>query len=197
MNLQKHFGAIDVYLFDQLLRGRIERGMRILDAGCGGGRNLVYLLQEGHDVWAADGDAAAVDAVRALAPEAPDDRFYVGELAALPFEQGSFDFVISCAVLHFARDHGHFDEMVDELGRVLAPGGILFARLASDIGIEDRVEPVGRGRYALPDGSERYLVNEARLHDLTARLGGELLDPIKTTNVEGRRCMTTWVVRKA
>ena len=45
--LRAQFGAIDVYLFDQLLRGAIRPGMRVLDAGCGSGRNLVYLLREG------------------------------------------------------------------------------------------------------------------------------------------------------
>ncbi len=38
MTLSEEFGAIDIYLFDQLLRGRIRPGMRIFDAGCGYGR---------------------------------------------------------------------------------------------------------------------------------------------------------------
>ena len=42
MTLQDEFGNIDIYLFDQLLRARLRPGMRVLDAGCGGGRNLVY-----------------------------------------------------------------------------------------------------------------------------------------------------------
>ena len=47
MTLQDQFGNIDIYVFDQLLRGRIAPGMRVFDAGCGGGRNLVYLLRNG------------------------------------------------------------------------------------------------------------------------------------------------------
>ena len=54
MTLQDEFGSIDIYLFDQLLRARLRPGMRVLDAGCGGGRNLVYLLRNGFDVWATD-----------------------------------------------------------------------------------------------------------------------------------------------
>jgi 2-polyprenyl-3-methyl-5-hydroxy-6-metoxy-1,4-benzoquinol methylase len=38
-DLQEQFGQLDIYWFDQLLRGRIVPGMRILDAGCGFGRN--------------------------------------------------------------------------------------------------------------------------------------------------------------
>lgn len=197
--LADQFGPIDIYLFDQLLKGRIEHGHRILDAGCGGGRNLVYLLRAGFDVHAVDGDAGAVARVRALvatlAPALPGERVQQAAVEALPFADGAFDVVISNAVLHFARNAAHFDAMVLELFRMLAPGGLLFVRLASDIGIESDVVPLGDGRYRLPDGSDRYLVNEARLTDITEQNDATLLDPIKTTNVQGLRCMTTWVVR--
>jgi hypothetical protein len=73
---------------------------------------------------------------------------------------------------------------------------MLFARLASTIGMADRMRPLGGGRYHLPDGSERYLVDEAQLMAVTRRLGGALLDPLKTTVVQDQWCMTTWVVRK-
>ncbi len=197
--LTEQFGSIDIYVFDQLLRGRIVQGQRLLDAGCGKGRNLVYFLRSGFDVHAIDGSEGNVEAVRALvrklAPDLPGERAQVATVEALPFDDTTFDVVISNAVLHFARDDAHFDAMVAEMVRVLAPGGLLFARLASNIGLETAVKPLGDGRYALPDGSERYLVSEQRLLDWTTRSGGRLLDPIKTTNVQGLRCMTTWVVR--
>ena len=197
--LAEQFGQIDVYLFDQLLRGRITEQDRILDAGCGGGRNLVYLLRHGFDVQAVDKSEDAVAAVRDLvvdlAPQLEGERARVASIDALPFESGAFDVVVAIAVLHFARDDEHFDAMLSELLRVLAPGGLLFARLASDIGFEQAVQPLGEGRYHLPDGTDRYLVNEARLLDWTERCGGTLLDPIKTTNVQGLRCMTTWILR--
>ena len=41
------FGPIDIYLFDQILRKRIAPGMRVFDAGCGHGRNLVFFLNQG------------------------------------------------------------------------------------------------------------------------------------------------------
>lgn len=196
--LVTQFGHIDIYLFDQLLRGRIRPGMRLLDAGSGAGRNLVYLLREGFDVWATDRDADAVAQVRALAaslaPALPADRFRVEPIEAMSFAEASFHVVISNAVLHFARDDAHFEGMVREMWRVLAPGGLFFARLASSIGMAERMEPLGAGRWRLPDGSERYLVDEPRLVRLTHGLGGRLLDPIKTTVVQDQRCMTTWVV---
>jgi SAM-dependent methyltransferase len=201
VDLQAECGGIDIYLFDQLLRGRIRPGDRVFDAGCGFGRNLVYLLRSGVDVFAADADADAVEAVRALAarlaPDLPAANFRAEPLDRLSFPDGFATVVISSAVLHFARTDEAFDAMLEGSWRALAPGGLFFCRLASSIGIEGLVRPLGAGRrHLLPDGTERYLVDEAFLVDRTARLGGVLLDPIKTTVVQGQRSMTTWVVRK-
>jgi tellurite methyltransferase len=73
---------------------------------------------------------------------------------------------------------------------------LFFCRLASSIGMETRMAPLGNGRFRLPDGSDRYLVDEPMLLERTRRLGGALVDPLKTTVVQNERCMTTWVVRK-
>jgi len=197
--LRADFGDIDIYLFDQLLRGRFDGRARILDAGCGSGRNLPYFLARAFDVFAIDEDAAAVEAVRRLAaqraPALPADRIRQGSLHALPWPDGSMDAIVCSAVLHFARDRAHLDAMIDELWRVLAPRGLFFARLASSIGIEQLLtETVGRVR--LPDGSARFVVDERYLLEKTGALGATLVDPIKTTNVQNQRAMTTWVMLK-
>jgi tellurite methyltransferase len=199
VELPAKFGEIDIYLFDQLLRGRFDRRSRVLDAGCGDGRNLLYLLRRGFTCFGIDRDPAAIERVRAfaaqLAPDLPLGHFCTGEIDRLPWDEASMDAVICSAVLHFAPDLAHFDRMVEELWRVLAPDGMLFARLASNIGLESAVGAAGR-RVRLPDGSDRFLVDEAILLERTQRLGGRLLDPIKTTNVQQQRCMTTWCVAK-
>lgn len=197
--LREQFGDIDIYLFDQLLRGRITAGQRVLDAGCGGGRNLVYLLRQGFDVCGADASPAAVAEARALAGRLAPGRPFdcrVEPIEALSFPDHHADVVIASAVLHFARDPRHFEQMVREMWRVLRPGGLFFARLASTIGLEGQVRPLGDGRFVLPDGSERFLVDAAAIASWTHRLGGELIDPIKTTVVNGARAMTTWVARR-
>ncbi len=200
-DLAEQLGGIDIYLLDQVLRGRIHEGQRILDVGCGNGRNLTYFLRQGFDVSAIDTDARSVAHVRALvaelAPRLEGDRVHVARVEDMPFADGAFDVVVANAVLHFARDPENFAEMLGEVRRVLAPGGILFARLASRIGIEDALEPIGNGRCHLPDGTDRYVVDLDQLLAWTERLGGALLDPIKTTNVQGLRCITTWVLRIA
>ena len=197
--LRQEFGEIDIYLFDQLLRGRFDGRRRVLDAGCGRGRNLPFFLRHGFDVRAVDADPDAMRSVRQLAaslhPALPPDRMHCGPLEALPWEDSSVDAVICSAVLHFARDQREFAAMLEEMWRVLAPGGLFFARLATSIGLE-RYLTSAMGRVRLPDGSERFVVDEATLLFWTSRLGGRLADPLKTTNVQQKRCMTTWVMEK-
>lgn len=248
-NLQEWFGGIDIYIFDQLLKGRFVPGMRVLDAGCGSGRNLVYFLRSGYEVFGVDESEAAILQVRklaaSLAPHLPAENFWVAaveelgtgncrpgtvnrepetentkslrlesesagagsSLGSLPSAlsspppsalstKPSIDVVLSSAVLHFARNEEHWQAMVNAMWRVLKPGGIFFARLASTVGLEDRVRLIEGRRYHLPDGSDRFLVDEAMLHRVTALLGGELIEPIKTTVVENMRAMTTWVATK-
>jgi SAM-dependent methyltransferase len=201
-HLREWLGDIDIYLVDQLLRGRIEPGMRVLDAGCGGGRNLLYLLRGGYEVAGVDQSTASIEATRRLAmqhaPALPPENFRVESVERTSFEGQSFDFIISSAVLHFARDEAHFHAMIDEMWRLLRPAGTLFTRLASTIGMSSQAfRPLGGRRFVLPDGSERFLVDEHMLMEITERLGGRLLDPIKTTVVQNARCMTTWVIRRA
>jgi len=201
MDLREQFGAVDIYLFDQLLRGRIVRGMRVFDAGCGSGRNLVYFLREGFDVFGVDSNPQAVESVRglaaSLAPGLPADNFRAEAIEQMSFPSAFADVVISSAVLHMARDDDQFQAMLRGAWRVLKPGGLFFCRLASSIGMEQQVKRIAGRRFLLPDGSQRYLVDEALLVQLTEELGGELADPLKTTIVQNQRCMTTWVVRRA
>ena len=198
MTLQEQFGAIDIYVFDQILRGNIAPGMRIVDAGCGFGRNLVHLLREGAEIFAVDQDPEGVDHVRALAallaPHLPAANFQVAAIEHLPFPDAFADVVLCNSVLHFARDEKHFLAMLAELWRVLRPGGLFFCRLGSRIGME--FPRVRANIFRIGDGSEWFLVDEAALLDMTRQMDAVLVDPLKTTIVQDHRCMTTWVLRK-
>jgi tellurite methyltransferase len=199
-DLREQFGDIDIYLFDQLLRRRIAPGVRVLDAGCGSGRNLVFLLRSGYEVFGVDADPGSIQAVRQLAsrvaPQLPSDNFRVEPIERITFPEAFADVVLSSAVLHFARDDAQFMAMLEGSWNVLKRGGLFFCRLASSIGMEHEVTSIAGRRCRLPDGSDRYLVDAALLMQLTRDLGGELLDPLKTTIVQNQRCMTTWVMRK-
>ncbi len=198
VTIQEQFGQIDIYVFDQILRGNIAAGMKVLDAGCGYGRNLVYLLREGCEVYALDSNPEGVEHVRALAaelnPKLPAENFQVGQIEALPFADGFADVVMCNSVLHFARDQHQFLTMLEELWRVLRPGGLLFTRMGSRIGME--FQQVRPDVYRIGDGQEWFLVDEELLLGLTGELNGVMVDPLKTTIVQDYRCMTTWVVRK-
>ncbi|MDB5035946.1 MAG: Methyltransferase type 11 [Chlorobi bacterium] len=198
--LRAWIGDIDIYLFDQILRGRIPPGSRLLDAGCGGGRNLVYFLRNGYDVSGIDASPAAVAAVRALAgrlaPALPPENFRNETVERTTFADASFDVVLSVAVLHFAANESGFRAMLREMWRLLRPGGVLFCRIASLTGMDERAVPIGDGRYHLPDGTDRFLVNEPMLRDCAGELGAGQIDPIKTVIVENMRAMTTWCLEK-
>ena len=198
MSVQEQFGQIDIYVFDQILRGNIASGMSVLDAGCGYGRNLVHLLREGCEVFALDASEEGVEHVRQLAamlaPQLPAENFRVGAIERMGFPDGFADVVICNSVLHFARDEQHFLAMVEELWRVVRPGGMLFCRLGSRIGMD--FERLRGNVYRVGDGSEWFLVDEAVLLRMTEEMNGLLVDPLKTTIVQDYRCMTTWVVRK-
>lgn len=198
--LRETYGNIDIYLFDQLLKGRYDGLNKVLDVGCGSGRNLYYFLRNGYEVFGVDPVPEAVETVKQLSSDlAPNNslgNFTVCNAESLPYDDASFDLIICSAVLHFARDEQQFYNMLQSIFRVLKPGGYFFARLASDMGIEGLVKPLGNRRYLLPDGSERFLVNEQILRTYTQEFG-ELYEPIKTTNVQNMRCMTTWCVQKS
>ena len=200
INVREFFGDIDIYLFDQILKGRFTINQSILDAGCGSGRNLIYFLRNGYEVFAVDENPHAVEQVRFLAnalnPNLPNDNFQVSAIEKMPFPDERFDAVISSAVLHFAENEQHFYQILEEMWRVLKGGGLFFARLASTIGIEDKIQLIEERKYLLPDGSERFLVDEELLNTAANRIGGIQLEPLKTTNVQNLRCMTTWVLIK-
>ena len=198
--LRETFGNIDIYLFDQLAKGTYDECHSILDAGCGTGRNLLYFLQSGANVFGVDQNPNTILQLKTLMEDYShinaEENFKIAPVEVLPFESESFDLVISSAVLHFAENQEHFEAMLNSMWRVIKPGGYFFCRLASEIGIESLVRFIGNGRYILPDGSERFLVNQEMLLRLTKKLGGQLHEPIKTTNVQNVRAMTTWCVRK-
>ena len=201
MNLRDRVGGIDIYLLDQVLRGNVDPGAKVLDVGCGGGRNLTYFVQHGHEVFGVDQDPESISRVRdhvhELGGVADDTHFRVEPAELLSFESDQFDLVICNAVLHFSRDLDHLIAIARELHRVARPDALVFTRLCSSIGLEPFLDPRKPvpGWHRLPDGSDRFLVDLATLLEVSETIGAALVDPIKTINVQNLRCMTHWVWR--
>lgn len=193
-------GNIDIYLLDQVLKGRFPKNYAILDAGCGEGRNLVFFIRNGYKVFGIDKNEDAIKMLRYLSksinPEYPTSRFRAGDLNKMPYKDQQFDAIISSAVLHFAESEQHFLEMFSELDRVLKPSGVLFARMATIMGMEHSVKLLGAGKYLLPDGSVRFLMTNELLDKITNSLGYDLIEPFKTVVVHHQRCMSTLVLSK-
>ena len=193
--IEEVIGATDIYLVDQIMKGRYKTNDTILDAGCGYGRNLHWFLRNNIVIYGVDQDANAVDDLQRRWP-AVAARFRQSAVEKLPFENEQFDHIISSAVLHFAKNTEHFRQMIGEMARVLKPSGSLFIRMTSDIGIEDKVQLVGDGVYDIPDGSRRFLLTRAELADVMRKDGLTFLEPLKTVNVNDIRCMSTVVLRR-
>lgn len=193
--IKELLGNTDVYLIDQILKDRYLASDTILDAGCGQGRNLRWFYHQKCRLYAIDQSAEAIAHVSEMYPDMAD-RCLIAPLSKLPISTNFFDHIICNAVLHFARDHAHFDEMMAELVRVVKPGGTLFIRMTTDEGIQHTARAIEGGRYQLKDDTERYLITRSKVADLCKSHKLDLLGPFKTTLVEDWRSMATMLFCK-
>lgn len=192
-----HIIHTDIYLIDQILKGRYNNGGKLLDAGCGGGRNISwFILQPNFDIYAIDNDRDAITHLLQIYPSLKQEQVKCTPLQSLPFPDRFFDHIICSAVLHFAPNKEMFLQMLSELNRVLKLGGSLFTRIASDIGIENKIVSLGGGKFSLPDGTDRFLLTKPLLEEVLNNFPMTLAEPVKTTNVQDMRCMTTLVLIK-
>lgn len=200
-SLNQLLGNIDIYLLDQILKGRFSKEMNILDAGCGEGRNTIYFLNEGYKIFGVDSNPIAIQMARIYAQTIQKDydvfRFQTSLIENMPFQQGAFDVVISSAVLHFAKSETHFFKMVDDMMRVLRPGGIFFLRMTTSQGnMQEKSPHLGEGVYLLPDGSERFLLTDELEKEIVSKYKLKFLEPAKSVLVHGQRSMGVFVWEK-
>ena len=195
-SLQKLAGNTDIYLLDQIMKGRYQQTDKILDAGCGAGRNMHWFLNEKIDIYGTDQDQFSIAQLKTLYPLLPEDNLQSCAVEHLPFEDNFFDHIISSAVLHFANSVSQFQDMLAEMIRVLKQGGSLFIRMTSDIGIEDKVRLIKDGVYIIPDQSKRFLLTRSLLADILKKYPLSVIEPFKTVNVDDIRCMSTLVLQK-
>ncbi|MBL3657872.1 class I SAM-dependent methyltransferase [Fulvivirga sediminis] len=184
--LNQTLGNVDIYLLDQILKGRFENKNRILDAGCGEGRNLTYFNNNGHDIYGIDTDPMAIKMLQMMFKVIPKDHFLAGNLEALPWKDQFFDAIICSAVLHFAKDKASFKKMMLELTRVLRPRGVLFIRMASTIGLPFPKDP-----------NFSFLISKEDIYEVEKEMGLVNVESIKSVIVEDKRSMLVWVLEKS
>ncbi|MBP8114768.1 MAG: class I SAM-dependent methyltransferase [Chitinophagaceae bacterium] len=189
-------GQTDIYLLDQIIKGRYNTTDKILDAGCGEGRNMHWFLQNGFEIYGTDINETAIAQLRSTNPNLPVERLQVAAVEKLPYTDNYFNHIISSAVLHFANSTQHFKAMLTEMARVLKTNGSLFIRMTSDIGIENNVKLISDGVYIIPDGSKRFLLTKTLLAECMQENNLSFLEPLKTVNVDDLRCMSTLVLQK-
>jgi SAM-dependent methyltransferase len=194
--LNHELGGIDIYLLDQILKGRFRAGGRILDVGCGGGRNLRWFAANGFEVFAVDTSQKSIEKLRA-AGIMPERNLRHQSATELPWPDDYFDGVICNALLHVLESREDWTKVLSESWRVLRPGGVWFSRLATTLSMENHAEALGDGRYRMP--GTQWDILPTSLEEMlrwTEKLGGKLLEPIKTVNVQNQRAMATWVMQK-
>ena len=140
--LNRLIGNIDLHLLDEILKGRFNPQMRILDAGCGEGRNLQYFLAQGYSVFGVDKEPMAIKMLRMQAREMPEKNFVVSAIEDRPFSQGFFNAIVCVNVLHHAVDIHHFDQMLEALVDMLASEGVLFIRLETGFLMKQLHQPI-------------------------------------------------------
>ncbi len=194
-SLYDHIGNTDIYLIDQIMKGRYNQGERIFDAGCREGRNLHWFFQNHFDIYGVDTDDEALKLARETY-SASTKNFSAQNLEKLDFKSNYFDHTICAAVLHFAHSTEHFKQLFAELIRVTKKGGSLFIRMASTIGNPGYFKALENGRYLLADETERFLLTPKLISELQETYTFKFLELVKTTNVQNLRYMTTLVIEK-
>jgi len=193
--INNEVGDMDLFLFDLILKGEVERDMRVLDAGCGSGRNLFFFLKQGFDTTGVDIDQSEINASNFLSRGlGRGDVCSQASLSNLPFDDGSFDFVICSRVLHFANSAEEFYKMMFELARVLSPSGLLYLSMDSMVGLENQLKEIDEHKHQFPDGSIRFVLTENRLLEIE-KSWVYRISP-RTVNFNGQHVETTLILRK-
>jgi SAM-dependent methyltransferase len=131
--------------------------VRVLDLGCAGGRNAVFLARRGFDVRALDASEAMVaETRRRLAPLVGEAeaarRVRLGQMDDLGWApDASFDLVLALGIYHCAQSRAEWDRTLSETARILAPGGRLLVSVFTP-----ETDLTGRGITPVPGEPDVY-----------------------------------------
>jgi tellurite methyltransferase len=190
--INNYFGDMDILLMDLILKGKVPESGKVLDAGCGEGRNGIYFINEGYAYTGIDTDQSKVRLIEYLSKGA-NASFYVTDIKSFSKKGISFDFIICSRVLHFAKSVDHFFEMWNNLISMLNPNGIIYISMDSvvDTNMGDEVD---NGRYSFPDSEIRFAITSDIYEEI--KKGFEEIESLKTLVAHGKRAQSFIVLKK-
>jgi SAM-dependent methyltransferase len=121
-------------------------GLRVLDAGCGEGKNAAFFAERGAVVDAFDISALAIAHARALFSTAPNLRLAVADVRDMPLAPAVYDVVVAYGVLHCLPDEAAVRSVLDRLAEATRPGGLhvvcVFNDRSQDLSAHPELTPV-------------------------------------------------------
>jgi ubiquinone/menaquinone biosynthesis C-methylase UbiE len=124
----KRYPSLELVRLEYWLFGHPGQG-KVLEYACGTGVNTLHLLECGYEVHAVDAAQGAIDLVRSKLTGNPElaTRAHLSciepDARALPFADGSFDFVVAMSILSLLGSESAARHLLGEFRRVLKPGG--------------------------------------------------------------------------
>jgi SAM-dependent methyltransferase len=189
-DLARRYEGADLSEAHEQMARLFARGARLLELGCGSGRDAAALVARGYDVRGVDASAAMLSRAVSLHPELAGRVGRVLLPARLPFEDGFFDGVYSVAFLMHLRETA-IEGVLREAARVLVAAGVLLFTVCTTRPelAADGTDPGGRFFNIMPAERWRSLVSAAgfAVEDAGARADRLGRDGIRWCTFAGRR----------
>ena len=169
----------------------------VLDLGCGGGNDTLYLIEMGKQVIACDQSEMAITRIRKNFPEL-SDSYCFNMLDRFPFEDGTFDVVIADLCLHYFLEE-ETKQILREIQRVLLPDGHLIFRVNS---VNDKNHGAGEGVevehhvYETGNGTLKRFFDETDIHRIFSEFQIEYLNEEIMTRYKMEKRLFRGCVRK-
>ncbi len=190
--ISDQFAQTRKFLWDDLkpLADYTQPGSRVLDLGCGTGRlyQLFEKFQGSEQILytGVDNSSGQIEAAR---KQYPDATFDVGDMTALSYEDDSFDVIYAIASFHHLGDKETRLEALQEIKRVLAPGGTLVMtnwNLTGEWGVQKVAkgdyQDAGDGNYIVPwKNPEGFVMGERLYHSFGEEEMAVLLEEVGFT----------------
>ncbi len=146
--------------------------IRVLDLGCGGGRNTYMLMSYGFDTYGCDLHLGMVSATREkvkglIGHEEALLRIIQANMLKLPYDNSSFDVVLANGVYHNTSSVEEFEAAITETVRILKPGGVLCLNVFTDEMVDPKlIRQELPHLYITPDNLDMILLSIGRIVEI-------------------------------